>query len=166
MKIKILDYNDKFQLDNLIDLTEKNVSNEKFWLPISDKSREHFFDKKWTCFFGAFLDEQLIGTVGLFFNKNEYDESRKEIKLNEDRIAEVGRIMCHPDYRNKRVASRLMEEMMDYVNKSDLKILLATAHPENEPSQRLLRKYGFVKKGFIVKSGNYERDILTRKVHI
>ena len=164
MKISILNKTNSNELETLINEVEENLKDKRFWLPIGDVSRNHFFDSSWTIFFGAFEDDRLIGAIGLFLNENEYGESQKSINMQDKKIAEVGRIMCHPEYRHKGVASCLMEELLRYSGGLDLDYLLATVHPHNEPSQRLLKKYGFIKEGYIIKSENYERDILIRRV--
>lgn len=164
MKISILNKTNSNELETLINEVEENLKDKRFWLPIGDSSRNHFFDSSWTIFFGAFEDDRLIGAIGLFLNENEYGESQKTISMQDKKIAEVGRIMCHPEYRHKGVASCLMEELLRYSGGLDLDYLLATVHPHNEPSQRLLKKYGFIKEGYIIKSENYERDILIRRV--
>lgn len=102
--------------------------------------------------------------MGLFLNENEYGESQKEIHFENYKIAEIGRIMCHPDYRRKGIPSKIMKEMMDYATQFELDVLLATAHPQNTASQKLLAKYGFKKEGHIIKSCDYERDILIRRM--
>lgn len=163
MKISILNKTNSNELETLINEVEENLKDKRFWLPIGDASRNHFFDSSWTIFFGAFEDDRLIGAIGLFLNENEYGESQKSINMQDKEIAEVGRIMCHPEYRHKGVASCLMEELLRYSGGLDLDYLLATVHPHNEPSQHLLKKYGFIKEGYIIKSENYERDILIRR---
>lgn len=164
MKISILNKTNSNELEALINEVEENLKDKRFWLPIGDVSRNHFFDSSWTIFFGAFEDDRLIGAIGLFLNENEYGESQKSINMQDKKIAEVGRIMCHPEYRHKGVASCLMEELLRYSGGLDLDYLLATVHPHNEPSQRLLKKYGFIKEGYIIKSEDYERDILIKGV--
>ncbi|MCR5273103.1 MAG: GNAT family N-acetyltransferase [Lachnospiraceae bacterium] len=162
--IRKLDMTDEPSLERLIDVVESNLNDRRLWLPISNASKEHFFDETWTVFYGAFDKDELIGTVGLFLNENEYGESQKEIHFEKYKIAEIGRIMCHPDYRRKGITSKIMKEMMDYATQFELDALLATAHPQNTASQKLLAKYGFKKEGHIIKSCDYERDILIRRM--
>ncbi len=164
MKILILNEKNKKELEALIKETEANLKDERFWLPISEASREHYFDPNWTIFWGAFEGEKLIGAIGLFFNENEYGESQKAIKYENVNLAEAGRAMCHPKYRGTGVASKLMDELLKHSQSLDLECLLATAHPDNAPSQKLLEKYGFEKEGHIIKNENYERDILIRRM--
>ena len=100
----------------------------------------------------------------MFLNKNEYGESQKQVQLEDKKIAEAGRVMCHTEYRGKGVATLLMAELIKYSKTLDLDFLLSTVHPQNEPSQRLVKKFGFKKVGSIIKSKSYERDILTKEI--
>ena len=57
MYIRKLTETDSAQLDNLIQEVEANLKNEKFWLPMEETAKTHFFDEDWTYFLGAFEDE-------------------------------------------------------------------------------------------------------------
>lgn len=65
MQVKKLNSNDQQALTELIDITEANLRDKVFWYPISDTSREHFLDDKWTNFFGIFDQNKLIAAAGL-----------------------------------------------------------------------------------------------------
>ena len=54
MITRYLNKNDKNQLEDLIKEIEEYIDNNEFWIPITDISRKHFFDEKWTKIFGAF----------------------------------------------------------------------------------------------------------------
>lgn len=159
MNVRKLVKSDDLQLEKLIKDVENNLMEKTFWLPISEKSRSHFFDENWTLFLGAFDDEKLIGAVGLFLNENEYGESCKALGLSTESVAECGRAMVSPNYRGRGVMAKLSFHMMEHAKKLRIKYLLATVHPDNIASQSVIKKMGFQKKGFVVKYDNYPRDI-------
>ena len=163
IKVRQLTIEDKPALEKLIKDVEDTVSNKAFWLPISEESENHFFDVSWTVFLGAFLGGELLGALGLFFDENEYGESRDALNL-EGNIAEYGRAMVLSEYRNKGIMNIISKEMNHYVCGYNLEYLVATVHPDNEPSQKFLKKDGFIKKGHIVKMNKYPRDILVKKL--
>ena len=138
-EIRLLTNDDKDNLNSLIENVETTIKKKVYWLPISETSREHFFDKEWTILWGMYDGNELVGSIGLFLNENEYGESQREVQLEDKKIAEVGRIMCRSNYRGKGIASRLMEVLLEYVNELDIDLLLATVHPDNEPSQKLVK---------------------------
>ena len=162
MIVRPLLKSDDAQLSILIATIENSLSDYTFWLPISDASRNHFFDSEWTHFFGAFDGGKLIAAVGLFLNENEYGESRKTVHLENKRVAEIGRAMCAPDFRRKGILNELTEEAIRQAKELDLEVLIATAHPKNVPSQSLLCHFGFAKEGYVIKSKFYERDIFVK----
>lgn len=56
MNIRLLDKNDKAALEQLIYTIENALPVPEWWIPIDDIERSHFFDADWTCFLGAFND--------------------------------------------------------------------------------------------------------------
>ncbi|SFT31972.1 Protein N-acetyltransferase, RimJ/RimL family [Lachnospiraceae bacterium XBD2001] len=171
VQIRKLEVTDKESLEKLIgeiELTLQREGNKPYWLPISDISREHFLDDNWTIFMGAFLKqdqgpERLIGAMGLFLNANEYGKSCEIIGLKGS-VAEFGRAMVHPEYRNKEVIGRLAYELLPVAKEEKIKYLLATVHPDNKPSWNFVSRIGFVKKGEKNMDTVYPRDILIREV--
>lgn len=162
-ELRKLELRDKNQLEQLIEKISINLENEFFWLPITDESREHFFDDKWTYFLGMFEKEKLIAAVGLFLNKNEYEESAKKLQLQDKNIAEIGRAMVLPEYRNNGYMKQITKELVKYAEGHGIKYLVATAHPQNIPSQKALEALGMIRKGSCIKQGKYERDIFFLK---
>lgn len=169
-EIRILTSENESSLSHLIDRVEENIVDKTFWLPISETSRNHFFDKDWTIFFGLFENETLIGALGLFLNENEYGESQSHINMNDKKIAELGRAMILPNdkYRKKGLMKRLIIEAISYTiennYKLELEYLLATIHPENLGSQQAFKAIGFEKKGEIIKSNGFKRDIMLLEI--
>ena len=160
MELRKLEISDKDKLEKLIQTTEENLENEFFWLPITIESREHFFDNEWTYFLGMFDKDNLIAAVGLFFNKNEYGESEKILKLENYKIAEIGRAMVTPEYRHNGLMNKITKELITYAKKQGIQYLIATVHPQNIPSQKTAAALGMKKREHCVKHGKYERDIL------
>lgn len=164
MQIRKLEKSDESQLEKLIRDVENNLTDETFWLPITEKSRSHFFDEEWTYFLGAFCEDKLIGAVGLFLNENEYGESCEVLKISNKSIAEYGRAMVSPDYRNNGVMTKLSFDLLNYAKGLKIKNIIATVHPDNIASQSVVKKVGFEKKGFVLKYGKYARDIYLLEV--
>ena len=75
MNIRVLDKNDKAALEQLIYTIENALPVPEWWIPIDDIERSHFFDADWTCFLGAFNDDnELVAASALFFNEHEFAE--------------------------------------------------------------------------------------------
>ena len=102
MNIRVLDKNDKASLEQLIYTIENALPVPEWWIPIDDIERSHFFDADWTCFLGAFNDDnELVAASALFFNEHEFAEEAEKLGLDirSTNVAEVGRCMVHPDFR-------------------------------------------------------------------
>lgn len=164
LELRKLEVCDKDKLEELIKKINIDLENENFWLPITIESKEHFFDDEWTYFLGMFNKEELIAAVGLFFNENEYEESEKILKLQKYKIAEIGRAMVSPEYRHNGLMKKITKELIGYAKKQGVQYLIATAHPQNIPSQITLEALGMVKKASCVKHGKYERDIYLLRI--
>lgn len=164
LKLKRLELNDKIKLEELIKQIENNLENERFWLPINIESREHFFDDEWTYFLGIFDKDKLIAAVGLFFNENEYGETKKILQLQGYKIAEIGRAMVAPGYRGKGLMIKIMKQLIDHAKKQGYQYLVATVHPQNTASQKSVIALGMNKKDSYVKPGGFKRDIFLLKL--
>lgn len=148
------------QLNELIFQIESSIQNKKWWLPINETSRNHFFDEDWTYFLGLFDNDKLIGASALFFNKHEYGESLSHCKDVKLPVAEIGRCMILPSYRGNNYLHKLNSKLLEIAKKKNISTLLATIHPENKPSQNSFLSLGFKKKAKIIKYNDFERDIL------
>ena len=96
MNIRVLDKNDKAALEQLIYTIENALPVPEWWIPIDDIERSHFFDADWTCFLGAFNDDnELVAASALFFNEHEFAEEAEKLGLDirSTNVAEVGRCM-------------------------------------------------------------------------
>lgn len=164
MIIRKLEAQDEEKLENLIREVEKGLVDETFWLPINETSRMHFLDDEWTYFLGAFVGDRLVGAVGLFLNKNEYEESRKILEIDDRNLAEYGRAMVSPEFQNQGIMKELSIQLLEYAKKMGVERVIATVHPNNISSQSVVKKMGFQKMAFVTKLNKYDRDIFLKEL--
>ena len=164
LSLRHLTEEDEHALGLLIQDVEASLPDEKFWLPMSETSKAHFFDDDWTYFLGAFEDDQLVGAAALFFTENEWGESRQTIGIESTSIAEFGRAMVRSDFRGKGIMNMIANELVQVAKEKPVDYMLATVHPDNIPSRRAVKKMGMEKAGFCVKDGCFERDIFLREL--
>ena len=163
MEIAQLSIKHSSALNELLRTVENSLDNNDFWLPINSKSRENFFNTDWTRFYGAFIDDKLVGAVGLFFNQHEFGESFGVLKNNVvevsecDSVVEVGRLMVHPQFRNIGVGKTLVKEVLKSAIGYDL--IIATVHPDNVPSKSIFTDLGFIDGCTYKKKCGYIRTI-------
>lgn len=164
MEFRKLFLKDKEALEQLITVIESNMKNKYFWLPIKEEARKHFFDNEWTEFYGLFDSGVLIAAAALFYNEYEFGESLKQLNIGGRKVAEIGRAMVHPKYRGHNLLYQINKNLIAVANRNGLEYVLATIHPENEPSQRSFRKAGLMKMDTYVKNDAYVRDIFVIKL--
>ena len=161
ISFRILNQQDKTALDNLIHEIESCLPDKEWWLPILETAYNHFFDKEWTMFCGAFDKDKLVGASALFFNPFEYAQSLEQINIVSNHVAEIGRCMVLPDYRGHHLMTRMNKFLLN-TNTKNIDYFVATAHPENIPSIKSLEALGFEKRGCFTKSG-FQRNIYAMK---
>jgi RimJ/RimL family protein N-acetyltransferase len=159
MIIRKLTSSDKNKLDLLIKSIESTLDNKLWWLPISNKSFDNFFNDDWTYFLGLFEGDELVGASALFFNENEYGETIEHLKMVNKDIAEIGRCMVLKKYRGKNYMLELNQKLLKIASEHNIKKVIATAHPNNISSQCSLLSLGMSKVGSITKYPNFDRDI-------
>lgn len=159
-KIRKLEIEDLEQLNYLIKNVEENIKNQLMWLPIKEEAKIHFFDKNWTVFFGCFVDDKLVGASALFLNKFEFEESAKQINLETENIAEIGRCMVLLEYRGNNIMYIINQKIIEYARHSGINTLIATAHPDNVASNTSLQKLGMKIVKCYLKENKFLRNIL------
>ena len=160
ISIRRMNISDKNQFDELIKIIEDNVTNHDLWMPIKKEARSHFFDESWTLLFGYYIDDVLVGSSALFLNEFEYKESVDAIGGCISPIAEIGRCMVLPKYRNQGIMLEINKVIVNEAKKMGIKTLIATAHPKNYASNATLIKLGMEIVKTINKEGKYLRNVL------
>ncbi len=110
--------------------------------------------------YGCFVDGVLAGA-------SLYDTCREEIEevaiaagadLSK-KGAELGVSMVLPEYRGQNIMCKLNLALVEAAREKGMAYLLATAHPENAPSNASLQKIGMEYKKTIIRQGHYERNV-------
>ena len=162
MNIRVLDKNDKAALEQLIFTIENALPVPEWWIPIDDIERSHFFDADWTCFLGAFNDDnELVAASALFFNEHEFAEEAEKLGLDihSTNVAEVGRCMVHPDFRGHNLMCELNKRLCSIARNRGIDTILAVAHPDNVASNSSFRRLGAELKATATVFGSYQRNM-------
>lgn len=180
MEFRILDEKDRSQLEELVNIIEANLPDKKWWLPISEESRRDFFNKEKTYFIGAFDGEKLAAACGLFLDENEYYEEIEAIKkaCGEETfsitasdsyrvitdVAEIGRCMVKPEYRGQGLMYRINMKLVELAKEMGMEYIVATAHPDNLPSNGSFIKMNMENKCTKMLWGGYLRNVYMMKL--
>ena len=161
MKIRKLTQKDSTAAFELINIIESNLPDKKWWLPIKAEERQSFFNDDYTIFYGAFEGGRLVGASALFLDETEFQDTIAQIKMEDNaRVGEIGRCMTLPEFRGQNIMYKINLKLAKLAKKRGLDYLFATAHPDNNPSNKTLQKLGMQNVGYIVKYDLYPRNIL------
>jgi len=158
--IRVLNPSDVPDFENLVAEIERKIVNPAWWLPIKENAKKHFFDSDWTTFIGCFHGDKLVGASALFWNEFEYGESVSAIGGCPAPIAEIGRCMVLNEHRGQNLMLKMNSELLKIARKRGVKSVIATAHPDNLPSNSSLIRLGLKIQKCIIKDGSYPRNVL------
>lgn len=135
-------------------LNEKNTMWTVSSIPTVKSLKQSLIDSKTTSFV-ARLNKDVIGIVVI----KKYDGRRSH-------VGEIGYDVKN-EYRNSGVATLLIKNILKELKKTNIKYLIAWTADYNEPSKRMMKKFGFRKAGKIkngvLKNGKYYDYILFQR---
>ena len=162
MTIRELTPSDREAFFNLTHAVVDALENKDFLIPMTEEEANATFrNDSEDVVLGAFLNDTLVATLGLFHDIRDYAEELP----NEYRSlngAEIGEAMVRPDLRRNGLMNNLFETLQSYIHTSNLDFLLATAHPDNI-SNHLILKSGFTLHKVFDRRG-YTRNMYIKKL--
>lgn len=142
MIIRVLTPSDREAFFKLSKVVVEALTNKDWLIPMTvEEADATFHDNSKDVVLGAFIDDTLVATLGLFHDIRDYKEElpNEYLSLNG---AEIGEAMVRPDIRRNGLMNKLFEALQSYIQSSHLDFLLATAHPDNI-SNHLIQKSDF-----------------------
>ena len=162
MTIRVLTPSDREAFFNLTHAVVDALENKDFLIPMTEEEADATFrNDSNDVVLGAFIDNTLVATLGLFHDIRDYAEELP----NEYRSlngAEIGEAMVRPDLRRNGLMNNLFEALQSYIHTSNLDFLLATAHPNNI-SNHLIQKSGFTLHKVFDRRG-YTRNMYIKRL--
>ena len=110
---------------------------------------------------GAFVDDRLVATLGLFHDIRDYAEVLPK-NYHSLKGAEIGEAMVSPELRRSGLMNKLWTSLKAIIQERDLDFLLATAHPDNI-SNHLMQKDDF-KLHKVFERRGYTRNMYIKRV--
>lgn len=163
MKIRKLTPSDRDSFFELTKTVVEALENKDFLIPMTkEEADDTFRDDSEDIVLGAFIDEKLVATLGLFHDIRDYayELPNKYLTL---KGAEIGEAMVFPDFRRNGLMNQLVEALQTYIQSSRLDYLLATAHPDNV-SNHLIIKADFNLLKVFERRG-YTRNMYIKELH-
>ena len=164
MIIRELTYSDRDSFFKLTKAVVDALENKDFLIPMTKEEADATFrDDSEDVVLGAYLDDKLVATLGLFHDIRDYAQvlPNNYISL---KGAEIGEAMVRPDFRRNGLMNQLVEALQTYIQSSSLDYLLATAHPDNI-SNHLIQKADFTLLKVFERRG-YTRNMYIKKLHL
>ncbi|MBQ7036178.1 MAG: GNAT family N-acetyltransferase [Clostridia bacterium] len=137
------------------------LPNPDWFMPLSDELLKTMFLPESTfVVHGCFVDGELAG-VSLY--DTCYEEIEEVAKAAGAPLtkkgAELGISMVLPKFRGQNMMYKLNSSLVEAAKEKGFDYLLATAHPDNLPSNASIRKLGMEYKKTIIRQGHYERNV-------
>ncbi len=122
-------------------------------IPWSKKSIEEELNNMLATFIVAKDDEKVVGFAMCWYIMDE---------------CHIGNIAVHPDYRRKKVATKLLDELLKGTKEHGTNYLILEVRTSNVPAQNLYKKLGFeetvVRKHYYKNpDGSYEDALIMSK---
>jgi len=117
---------------------------------------------------GIFSRQELIAYQLSYFPKFREDNLGRDICLPRNRLKDVATfhgIAVHSEYKKNRFGSVLTECVLNIVSELGYRDVMATCHPDNTHSLRILLKYGFCIRELKYKYGGKLRYVLHKEVN-
>ena len=120
----------------------------------------------------AMFDDKIENGIGINWGIYFHDEPKKILGIigyyrmkPEDYRAEVG-YMLFPEYNRRGIVSEALQKVVEYgFQEMKLHSIEAILDPENEGSEKVLLKNGFVKEAHLLESEYYEGKFLDKMIY-
>lgn len=139
---------DKEQVFNLIDEVLTNLENRDYFIPYEDWELNSMFDEKnYAPLYGAYDNNKLVGMAQLYVSQDMLNDFKKEFKLTEYKVCELGGNLVLKEYRGHGITTTLQKMELELAKKLGFDYIISMAHPDNVGSSKTLEKVGlkFVK---------------------
>ena len=123
----------------------KKVDDSCFESPWSLKAFESELENPIAFYFVAVKDDEVIGYCGYWWTFGE---------------AQITNVAVSPEYRQKGIASALMDEMINHCREMDVFSITLEVRVSNNAAISMYEKYGFERVGLRPKYYNNKEDAL------
>ena len=151
---------------NLTKVIVKNLSNPNMFMPFTDDAIDSMFNADSSLnAYGAFCKGTLAAMSLYDTNYLEFEELLEPIGLDKTkRIAELGVCMTLPEYRGNNLMYLINTKILKIAKQNGFEYIVATAHPDNTPSNTSLKKLGMQCGATITRAGHYLRNVYSIKI--
>lgn len=116
---------------------------------------------------GAFDNNVLVGIRLTYFPGVTAHNHGHDLDYSQDELLQVAQFhgtLVKEDKRYNGIGHELVKKNCDEIFMAGYRIILATVHPENEASLKMVLKNGFAPKKLVTKYGGLPRIILEKRI--
>lgn len=146
---KKIEEKDKEQLFKLIETVLGGLENQEYFIPYEQWELDNIFDEKnYAPLYGAYDGEKLVGMAQLYVSQDMLADFKKEFKLEQYKVCELGGNLVLPSYRGNGITTKLQTIELELAKELGFDYIISMAHPDNVGSQKTLERVGlnFVKE--------------------
>lgn len=139
---KEIDVKDKSKLIKLINKVLGMLERPEFFIPFTCEEIEIMFDRDRAITYGVYDNEKLVATAQLYLQEEYVKEVKQIIGIEDKKVSEFGGYLVLPEYRNQGIIKKLQKILETEAKKEGCEYSIITAHPENAPSNSVIKHTG------------------------
>lgn len=146
---KKIEPKDKEQLFKLIERVLGGLENPEYFIPYEQWEYDSMFEEEnYAPLYGAYDGEKLVGMAQLYVSQDMLADFKKEFKLEEFSVCELGGNLVLPEYRGLGITTKLQSIELELAKNLGFDYIISMAHPDNIGSCKTLERVGlnFVKE--------------------
>ena len=130
----------KLNKEHLNDL--KNIEDNCFSHPLSESNLLNSLENGRYCFLGFKIDAKIVGYISVFITEDE---------------AYINNIAVLDEFRKQKIASNLLDQMIQYVKSVKCSFITLEVRESNLPAISLYKKFGF--ENVAIRKNYYDKPI-------
>ncbi len=158
IKFRKVTITEKENLMKLIDDVLEKLERKDFFIPFTKNEIDEFFDEDKIITYGAYDKNRIIGMAQLYIDQLAVKEIKDILKLESNKVAELGGYLVSDDYRNKGIMKQLETNLIQKARDLGYEYIVITVHPDNIASNKAV-EYTGAKISKVTKLGKYLRNI-------
>lgn len=156
---------DKNKVEDLVKNVIEKLENKEYFIPPFNNEFNEMFNENISIIYGAYDGEKLVAIAKLeLVEKYDVFELKQILNLKNYKVAELGRYLCLLEYRNCGIMQNLQKILIEEAQNLNYQYLVATAHPDNVASNKVIAKGNFELKEVKTLSNGYYRNIYLKDI--
>lgn len=134
---------DKDQLLNLINTVLNDLEDPSYFIPYEEWEINSMFDEEnYAPLYGTYDNNKLVGMAQLYVSQDMLSDFKKEFKLTDYQVCELGGNLVLKEYRGLGITTTLQKMELELAKKLGFDYIISMAHPDNMGSSKTLEKVG------------------------